>query len=119
MIRIYGIRNCDTMKKAFNWLDQHAIDYAFHDYKKSAIDAATLTGWLARAERSALVNTRGTTWRKLPAEAQRIDTDAEAIALMIAHPSLIKRPVLDTGDGALLVGFKPDTYAAAFGKGAR
>ncbi|MCB1960266.1 MAG: ArsC family reductase [Rhodocyclaceae bacterium] len=119
MIRIYGIRNCDTMKKALGWLDQHGVAYVFHDYKKSGIDATTLADWLTRAERSVLVNTRGTTWRKLPAEAQRIDTDAAAIALMSAHPSLIKRPVLDTATGALLVGFSPERYAAALSDEAR
>ncbi|KAA3653823.1 MAG: ArsC family reductase [Proteobacteria bacterium] len=111
MIRIYGIRNCDTMKKALTWLDSHAIAYAFHDYKREGIDDATLADWVARVGREPLVNTRGTTWRKLPDEARRIDSDADAIALMAANTSLIKRPVLDTGDGRLLVGFKPDTYA--------
>jgi len=114
MTTIYGIRACDTMKKAFTWLDTHGIAHEFHDYKKAGIDEATLRGWLGRVDRSVLVNTRGTTWRKLPPEQQNIDTDELAIALMVANPSLIKRPVLDTGD-ALLVGFKPDMYAAQFG----
>lgn len=111
MIHIYGIRSCDTMKKAFTWLDSHHIAYTFHDYKRDGIDAATLADWVARVSRTPLVNTRGTTWRKLPDEARQIDTDADAIALMAAHTSLIKRPVLDTGDGRLLVGFNADTYA--------
>ena len=111
MIRIYGIRNCDTMKKAFTWLDSHAIAYSFHDYKRDGIDEATLTDWVARVTRTPLVNTRGTTWRKLPDDARQITSDADAIALMAAHTSLIKRPVLDTGDGRLLVGFSADTYA--------
>jgi len=114
MVKIYGIRNCDTMKKALTWLDAHGIEYAFHDYKKEGIDETTIQNWLAHTERTVLVNTRGTTWRKLPAEAQDISSDAAAIALMMAHPSLIKRPVLDTG-GGLLVGFKPELYAAHFG----
>jgi len=114
MTTIYGIRNCDTMKKALTWLEANGVAHDFHDYKKAGIDESTLLGWLGRVDRSVLVNTRGTTWRKLPPEQQRIDTDAEAIALMVAHPSLIKRPVLDTGD-ALLVGFKPEQYAAHFG----
>ncbi|MBT0961412.1 ArsC family reductase [Denitromonas sp. IR12] len=113
MIRIYGIRNCDTMKKAFTWLDSQAIAYAFHDYKREGIDETTLADWIARVGRTPLVNTRGTTWRKLPEADRRIDTDADAIALMAANPSLIKRPVLDTGDGRLLVGFDADTYATA------
>lgn len=114
MTTIYGIRNCDTMKKALTWLDAKGIAYTFHDYKKAGIDEDTLRGWLGRVDRSVLVNTRGTTWRKLPVEQQCIDSDAHAIALMLAHPSLIKRPVLDRGD-ALLVGFKPEQYAAHFG----
>ncbi|MEZ5609563.1 MAG: ArsC family reductase [Rhodocyclaceae bacterium] len=111
MIRIYGIRNCDTMKKALTWLDSQAIAYTFHDYKREGIDSTTLADWVARVGREPLVNTRGTTWRKLPDEARRIDADADAIALMQANTSLIKRPVLDTGDGRLLVGFNADTYA--------
>jgi len=114
MLRIYGIRNCDTMKKALTWLDDHKLAYDFHDYKKAGIDATTIEHWLARVERSVLINSRGTTWRNLPPESQSIDTDADAIALMVAHPSLIKRPVLDTGE-VLLVGFKPEQYANHFG----
>jgi len=114
MAKIYGIRNCDTMKKALTWLDAHGVDVEFHDYKKQGIDAETIRLWLNKTDRNALVNTRGTTWRKLAPEDQTIDTDEAAIALMIEHPSLIKRPVLDTGD-ALLVGFKPEHYAAHFG----
>ncbi len=114
MVTIYGIRNCDTMKKAFTWLNEHGIEHDFHDYKKAGIDADTLRAWLKQIDRSVLVNTRGTTWRKLPEEARSIDDDERAIALMIAHPSLIKRPVLNTGNG-VLVGFKPEHYAAHFG----
>jgi len=114
MTTIYGIRNCDTMKKALTWLDANGIAHDFHDYKKAGIDEAILHQWLSRVDRATLVNTRGTTWRKLPPEQQNIDTDAAAIALMVANPSLIKRPVLDTGD-TLLVGFKPELYAAHFG----
>ena len=111
MIRIYGIRNCDTMKKAFAWLDAHGVAYEFHDYKKQGIDTATVADWLTRAGRSELVNTRGTTWRKLDDTEKTIDSDAEAASLMAAHPSLIKRPVIDTGNGGLLVGFNADRYA--------
>lgn len=114
MTTIYGIRNCDTMKKALTWLEANGVAHDFHDYKKVGIDEATLRDWLGRVDRAVLVNTRGTTWRKLPPEQQNIDTDAAAIALMVANPSLIKRPVLDTGD-TLLVGFKPEQYAAHFG----
>ena len=110
MIRIYGIRNCDTMKKAFAWLDAHALTYEFHDYKKLGVDAETLAGWLTRVGRDKLVNTRGTTWRKLDENAKSIDSDAEAVALMTAHPSLIKRPVVEGEDGSLLVGFDAELY---------
>lgn len=111
---LYGIRNCDTMKKAWTWLDAHGVAYAFHDYKKEGIDRASLERWAGQAGWEALLNRSGTTFRKLP-EADRQDIDqAKAIALMLAQPSLIKRPVLE-GDGRLLVGFRPEAYAAAFG----
>ncbi len=112
-ITLYGIPNCDTMKKARVWLDGAGIAYAFHDYKKSGIDAATLSGWVAKVGWEKLLNKAGTTFRKLP-EADRADLDAaKAIALMVAQPGMIKRPVLDR-DGELHVGFKPEQYAALF-----
>lgn len=114
-VTIYGIRNCDTMKKARDWLTQVGIAHDFHDYKVSGIDAATLKAWSAQLGWEILLNRAGTTFRKLP-EGERQDIDAaKAIALMQAQPSMIKRPVLDI-DGKLLVGFKPDAYRAAFGK---
>lgn len=101
---LYGIPNCDTMKKARQWLDAHGITYAFHDYKKSGIDAATLQGWCHKLGYEPLLNTRGTTWRKLD-DADRTDVDmGKAITLMQQQPSLIKRPVLAHGR-QLLVGF--------------
>jgi arsenate reductase len=109
---IYGIRNCSTMKKAFDWLADAGIDHAFHDYKREGIDAATLTGWVKQLGWQALVNTRGTTWRKLDPADQSIDSDARAIALMQAHPSLIRRPVASTEQG-LLVGFSPEEWTRA------
>jgi Spx/MgsR family transcriptional regulator len=110
---LYGIRNCDTMKKAWTWLDQHGVAYDFHDYKKAGIDRARLEDWLGQVGWERLLNRAGTTFRKLP-EAERQDLDeARAIALMLDQPSIIKRPVLETGD-RLLVGFKPEAYAAAF-----
>ena len=109
---LYGIRNCDTMKKARAWLDAHGVPHAFHDYKVAGIDAARLDDWIGRVGWEVLLNRAGTTFRKLP-EAERADIDAaKAAALMLAQPSMIKRPVLDTGD-ALLVGFKPERYDAA------
>ena len=111
-ITIYGIKNCDTMKKARDWLDGHGVAYAFHDYKATGIDAAHLKAWAGKVGWEVLLNRAGTTFRKLP-EADRADLDAaKAAALMLAQPSMIKRPVLDTGD-ALLVGFKPERYEAA------
>ncbi len=112
MITIHGIRNCDTMKKARAWLDAHAIPHGFHDYKTQGIDEATLKTWVAEHGWPKLLNTAGTTFRKLP-EAERADlTEARAIALMLAQPSMIKRPVLDLGDRRL-VGFSAEAYAAA------
>ena len=107
---IYGIRNCDTMKKAFAWLDANGVDYEFVDYKKPGVAEAHLPDWNRRAGWKTLLNTRGLTWRKL-AEDERADVDeAKALALMARHPALIKRPVLDTGR-TLLVGFDADRYA--------
>ena len=111
---LYGVRNCDTVKKARAWLDAQGPVYSFHDYKVAGIQHDRLTAWVDRLGWAALLNRAGTTFRKLP-EAERTELDHDrAVALMLAHPSAIRRPVLDTGD-ALLVGFKPDAYAAAFG----
>lgn len=113
MVTIYGIQNCDTMKKARAWLDAKKIAYVFHDYKTEGIDRARLEAWAKAAGWETLLNRAGTTFRKLP-DADKDGLDAKkAIALMLAQPSMIKRPVLDLG-GRLLVGFKPDEYAAAF-----
>ncbi|MBL8664108.1 MAG: ArsC family reductase [Candidatus Odyssella sp.] len=110
---IYGIKNCDTMKKARAWLEARKIAHLFHDYKAAGIDRARLEAWVAAAGWETLLNRAGTTFRKLP-DAAKAGLDAKkAIALMLAQPSMIKRPVLETG-GRLLIGFKPDDYAAAF-----
>lgn len=109
---LYGIPNCDTVKKARTWLDQHGVAYAFHDYKKAGIDRATLRGWVEAHGWETVLNRAGTTFRALP-PADKADLDADkAVGLMLAQPSMIKRPVLDLG-GRTLVGFKPDLYAAA------
>ena len=113
-VTIYGIKNCDTMKKARAWLDQRGVAYAFHDYKAAGIDRATLEGWVRKAGWEVLLNRAGTTFRKLPDAAREGLTEARAIGLMLDQPSMIKRPVLDIG-GKLLVGFKPEQYEAAFG----
>lgn len=106
---VYGIRACDTVKKARTWLDDNGIAFAFHDYKTAGVDATVLRGWVDRLGWEALLNRSGTTFRKLP-EADKTGLDADkAIAIMLANPSAIKRPVLVSGE-ALLAGFKPDTY---------
>ena len=113
---IYGIKACDTMKKARDWLDGHGVVYAFHDYKTAGIDRAHLDAWSKVVGWETLLNRAGTTFRKLSdADKQGID-EAKAIDLMLAQPSMIKRPVLVRGE-QLLVGFKPDVYGRAMGSG--
>ena len=113
MTTLHGIKACDTMKKARAWLDERGVPYVFHDYKTAGIDRATLEGWAREVGWETLLNRSGTTFRALPDEKkQGLDQD-KAIALMLAQPSMIKRPVLDAGRG-LIVGFKPERYAEAF-----
>jgi Spx/MgsR family transcriptional regulator len=114
-ITIYGIKNCDTMKKARAWLDGHGVEYAFHDYKTAGIEKGKLEGWVKKAGWETLLNKAGTTFRKLPDKDKEGLTEAKAVKLMLAQPSIIKRPVLESG-GKLTVGFKPEAYQAAFGK---
>jgi arsenate reductase len=109
-ITIYGIKNCDTMKKARTWLDSHDVAYSFHDYKAEGIDKARLQRWAKEVGWEVLLNRAGTTFRKLDESAKQGLTESKAIKLMLEQPSMIKRPVLDLG-GKLLVGFKPDIYA--------
>ena len=112
MIAVYGIRNCDTIKKACAWLDTNGIDYAFHDYKVEGVDAARLARWVEAEGWDVVLNRAGTTFRKLP-DADKADLDRErAIALMLANSSAIKRPVLEH-PGGILVGFAPERYARA------
>ena len=113
MVTIYGIKNCDTMKKARTWLDDNGIAYRFHDYKSDGIDGSHLEAWTDAKGWETILNRAGTTFRKLD-EAERADLDrGKAIRLMQAQPSLIKRPVLETEDG-VTVGFKPEVYADLF-----
>lgn len=113
MITMYGISNCSTVKKAKDWLDAAGIEYTFHDYRKDGITEAQLSRWEKELGWEALLNKRGTTWRKLP-ESDTSDVDAaKAIQLMLAHPAMIKRPLLDTGSTRLL-GFKADVYEQTF-----
>lgn len=112
-VTIYGIKACDTMKKARSWLDDHNVAYEFHDYKASGVTAETLRGWAEKVGWEVLLNRSGTTFRNLP-DADKVGlTEAKAIELMVAQPSMIKRPVLEV-DEDLLVGFRPDQYEAKF-----
>ena len=114
-ITIYGIKNCDTMKKARAWLDKNGVDYAFHDYKTAGIERERLEKWEKKVGWEKLLNRAGTTFRKLP-DKEKTGIDAKkALALMLKQPSMIKRPVLDLGDGKLLVGFTPEVYSEAVG----
>jgi arsenate reductase len=110
-ITIYGIKNCDTMKKARAALDKRGVKYDFHDYKTQGIDKAKLEGWAKKAGWETLLNRAGTTFKKLPDKDKANVTEARAIKLMLAQPSMIKRPVLELGGGKILVGFKPEEYA--------
>ena len=112
-VTIYGIKNCDTMKRARAWLDDHGVKYAFHDYKNVGIDKPRLEAWAKEVGWETLLNRAGTTFRKLPDKDRENVTEMKAIALMLAQPSMIKRPVLDAG-GKLIVGFKPEAYAKQF-----
>jgi len=111
-IEVYGIPNCDTVKKARQWLDTRGVEYAFHDYKKEGADSARLRKWIAAAGVDTVLNRRGTTFRKL-SDVEKADIDADkAVTLLQQHPSMIKRPVVEY-PGGLLVGFKEDEWAAA------
>ena len=111
-IHLYGIPNCDTVKKARKWLDANGIEYAFHDYKKEGADAAKLEGWMADKGVEAVLNKRGTTYRKLSDEEKAQGGDSHgAVALLVQHPSMIKRPVVEHS-GGILVGFKEDEWSA-------
>lgn len=115
MIKIYGIPNCDTMKKARKWLEANGVDYEFHDYKKSGVPEKELKQWVKKLGWEALLNRRGTTWRKLDDSVKNNIDEASAIKVMLENPSSIKRPVLEIGD-QLLAGFSEDIYIEAFNK---
>jgi arsenate reductase len=108
-ITVYGIKNCDTMKKACAWLDARGAQYTFHDYKKQGIAKSDLDRWVKNVGWEVLLNRAGTTFKKLPEKDKEGITEKQAITLMLAQPSMIKRPVLDVG-GELTVGFKPEIY---------
>ena len=114
MITLYGIGNCDTIRKARRWLSEHGVDYRFHDYRKDGLDAAMLERWADELGWEALLNRRGTTWRRLP-ETERDGINRErAIRLLQEHPAMIKRPLLDTGSQRIL-GFREQDYADRLG----
>lgn len=109
---LYGIPNCDTVKKARDWLDEHGVSYVFHDYKKQGVPEALLPQWLQAAGRDTLINRKGPTWRKLDEAVQAsVVDDASAIRVMLANSSVIKRPVVVWGDGSITVGFSPELFA--------
>lgn len=111
--RIYGIRNCDTMKKAFAWLEANRVAYEFHDYKKDGVPPGKLKAWAAKVGAEKLANTRGPTWRRIP-EAQKANlTDEKTLALLEENPSAIRRPIVEAGS-KLLVGFDPAEFERAF-----
>ena len=110
MIKIYGIKNCDTMKKAFAWCDANEVSYDFHDYKKLGVPHDKLAAWCRTLGWKTLINVKGTTWRKLTPEQQAITTQSQAVTLMMEHPSAIRRPVVENAEGRLLVGFDPTLF---------
>jgi arsenate reductase len=114
-VTIHGIRNCDTMKKARAWLEEHGIAHHFHDYKVACLDRAMLDRWLQQVPWETLLNSAGTTFRKLPDARKEGLDQAKAVALMLDQPSVAKRPVLEV-DGKVTIGFAPAAYAALFGR---
>jgi len=115
MVTIYGIKNCDTVKKTRRWLDSNGIDFQFHDFRNDGLDENTIHAWLEKVSWETLLNKRGTTWRKLDDPRKDQLDQAIAVELMLANPTLIKRPVLSHNED-VMVGFKEADYAAYFGK---
>jgi arsenate reductase (glutaredoxin) len=114
MYTLYAIPNCDTVKKARTWLDEHGVTYQFYDYKKQGIDRQTIERWLTQKSWEGLVNRAGTTWKKLPDAEKPTDVEG-AIALMIEKPSVIRRPLIEQDGQIIMLGFKDEQYVAAFG----
>jgi len=112
---MYGIANCDTIKKARRWLEANDVDCQFHDFKKEGVDEAKLRRWFAAAGWETVLNRRGTTWRQLPEDDREGVDEAKAVRLLLAHPSMIKRPVLEHGD-TVLVGFSEAAYGEVLGQ---
>lgn len=114
MTTVYGIKNCDTMKKVRRWLDEHNVAYDFHDYKKEGVDEKSLRGWCKKLGWETLLNRRGTTWRKLPDKVKDNIDEKTAIKIMLEQPSIIKRPLIKTGN-QFIVGFDEQKYSDHFG----
>jgi Spx/MgsR family transcriptional regulator len=108
-VHFYGIKNCDTMKKALNWADEHEITYVFHDYKKEGVDRTKLVEWCKIVGWKSLINVKGTTWKNLTPEQQAVTAQGQAVALMMENPSVIRRPVVEA-NGQLLIGFDPTMF---------
>lgn len=114
-VTVYGIKNCDTMKKAFAWLDEHHVAYVFHDYKKAGIAGDKLSGWVSRSGGwEHVVNKSGLTFRGLPETTKENLDDERAIALMIEKPSMIRRPIIEADGGKLVIGFSDESFSASF-----
>jgi len=113
LVTVYGIKNCDTIKKARNWLSDNGIEYCFHDFRADGIDAATIEQWIAQAGWETVLNRRGTTWRKLDSSIQEATNSDNVAALLVEHPAMIKRPVLDV-EGVINIGFKAEQYQTIF-----
>jgi Spx/MgsR family transcriptional regulator len=113
VIILFGIKNCDTIKKARQWLAEQGIDYRFHDVRIEGIEAATIEHWIEQTDWETVLNRRGTTWRKLDSQVQATTNRDNVTALLLEHPAMIKRPVLDI-DGDITIGFKPDLYQRIF-----
>ena len=109
-VKIYGIKNCDTMKKALAWCDAHGVAYEFHDYKKQGVPRDRLVEWCKNVGWKTLINTKGPTWRKLSPEQQDITTQSKAVATMMEFSSVIRRPMVETAEGQLMVGFDPTMF---------
>lgn len=110
MITLYGIPNCDTIKKARNWMNQHSINYQFHDFKKDGLDKTKLTEWIDQQGWETIINKRSTTWRQLDDATKKSMDSVNAIAVALENPSIIKRPVLEINNICMATGFKPDNY---------
>lgn len=116
MTTIYGISNCDSVRKARKWLEAEGIDFDFHDFRRQGLSAEQVARWCAAAGLDQVLNKRGTSWRQLPDEQKALTEQAALQALLLEHPTLIKRPVLELDDGRIEIGFKAERYAALFGR---